>query len=87
MKTHVCPGGNRCCLDHRPLAVVHQWCICADPACRCHSQERYAAATPTMPTTLGTCSTPHCRNKAVMMSSFDGEPVCTHCAKALGVTP
>lgn len=41
---HVCPGGNRCCLRDDPTTDgKHTLCICSDPRCECHSQERYDA--------------------------------------------
>ena len=38
-----CPGGYKCCLNHRQSQPgnKHTLCICHDPHCTCHSQERY----------------------------------------------
>jgi hypothetical protein len=32
-----CPGGNKCKCSEHP----HHFCICADPGCPCHTQQRY----------------------------------------------
>lgn len=40
---HPCPGENPCCLNHSPgmPGSKHKLCICHDPHCICHSQQRY----------------------------------------------
>lgn len=42
---HLCPNGEPCCLDHEIRSEHrHQLCICSNPRCSCHSQERYNPA-------------------------------------------
>jgi len=47
---HICPAGNPCCLEHRIRPeITHTLCVCSDPRCHCHSQDRYNGLPPRPP--------------------------------------